>query len=106
MTFLQILLHSKKTIQVKKATAGSTTLTNTAEFEQGDSTLDNIAVTPDQFSQPFHITNAEKQSGHKLMDLMKINFRALANKIIDTALAPVTNANFGADTVDVAKYSF
>lgn len=86
-------------IQVKKATAGSTTLTNATNFEQGDSTLTNVEVTVAQYTQPFHLTNAELQSGHKLADLVDINLGAFADSIMAVALAPVTVGNYGAASV-------
>jgi hypothetical protein len=95
-----------KTVQVPKATGGSTTQTNATNFESGDSTLTNIAVSVSQFSNSFHLTNAQINSGHKMSSLFEINLRQLANKVLDTAFAPVTNANFGADVVDVASGSF
>jgi hypothetical protein len=95
-----------KNVQVPKATAGATVQTDATNFESGDSTLTNIPVTVNQYSASFHLTNAQVQSGHRLSSLMEINFRQLANKILDVAFAPVTNANFGADAVDVAPASF
>jgi hypothetical protein len=90
-------------IQVKKATAGSTTLTNATNFEQGDSTLAAVEVQVAQYTQPFHMTNAEMQSGHKMADLVDINIGALADKIMSVALVPVTVANYGtASVVDTA----
>ncbi len=90
-------------IQVKKATAGSTTLTNATNFEQGDSTLAAVEVTVAQYTQPFHLTNAEINSGHKLADLVDINIGALADKIMSVALVPVTVSNYGtASVVDTA----
>jgi len=40
----------RATIQVPIATAGSTTQTNATDFESGNSTLDNVAVTVNQSS--------------------------------------------------------
>lgn len=94
-------LKPRATVQVPIATAGGTTQTNATNFESGDSTLDNVAVSVNQYSNSFHLTNAEINSGHRLEKLAKINLHALANKIIDIALAPVTAANFGAATIDV-----
>lgn len=91
----------RKTVQVPIATSGSTTLVNPSSFESGDSALDNVAVTVNQYAQPFHVSNNELQQGHRLERLAKINLHQLANRIIDVALAPVTEANFGAAVVDV-----
>lgn len=90
-----------KTVQVPIATAGSTTQTNATNFESGDSTLDNVAVAVSQYTNSFHLTNAQLNSGHRIENLAKINLHQLANKVIDVAMAPVTTANFGSAVVDV-----
>lgn len=94
-------LKPRATVQVPIATAGGTTQTNATNFESGDSTLDNVAVSVSQYSNSFHITNDQINGGHRLEKIAKINLHQLANKIIDVALAPVTVANFGAATIDV-----
>lgn len=96
----------RKTVQVGKATAGSTTLTNATNFEAGDSTLGAIAVTVDQYSQPFHLTNSELQSGHKLQKLVRANVSAFMKSLVDVALTPVTVANFGAKAFTGAASTF
>lgn len=83
-------------MQVKKATAGSTTITNGTNFESGDSTLTAVPVQVAQKTQPFHITNAQRNSGHKLADLAKVNLNAFANSIMDVVMTPLSTANFGA----------
>jgi len=91
----------RKTVQVPIATAGSTTQTNATNFESGDSTLDNVAVSVSQYSNSFTLTNAEINQGHRIQNIAKINLHKLANKIMDVALTPVTTTNFGAAVVDV-----
>lgn len=82
----------KSVIQVAKATAGATAQTDPSNYESGDTTLTNIAVTPSELSVSFHITSAQLQQGFRLQKLLDINLRQLAYKIADTALAPVTGA--------------
>jgi len=94
-------LKPRATVQVPIATAGGTTQTNASNFESGDSTLDNVAVSVSQYSNSFHLTNDQINGGHRLEKIAKINLHQLANIIIDVALAPVTAANFGAATIDV-----
>jgi hypothetical protein len=91
----------RKTVQVPIATAGSTTQTNATNFESGDSTLDNVAVAVNQYSNSFTLTNDEINQGFRIQNIAKINLHKLANKIIDVAMTPVTTANFGAAVVDV-----
>jgi len=90
----------RATIQVPIATAGSTTQTNATDFESGNSTLDNVAVAVNQYSNSFALSNTELNQGFRLENIAKINLHQLANKIIDVALTPVTTANFGAAIVD------
>ncbi len=91
----------RRTVQVPIATAGSTTQTNATNFESGDSTLDNVAVTVDQYSNSFALTNAEINQGFRIKNIAKINLHQLANKIIDVAFTPITTTNFGSAVVDV-----
>jgi hypothetical protein len=91
----------RRTVQVPIATAGSTTQTNATNFESGDSTLDNVAVTVDQYSNSFALTNAEINQGFRIQNIAKINLHQLANKIIDVAFTPITTTNFGSAVVDV-----
>ena len=88
------LVDPMRDFAVGVVTGGSTTLTNPTNFEQGDGTVTQTTVTMAQLSQPFHITNAELQVGHKLERLMKVNLHALANKINDLAFAPIVKADF------------
>lgn len=98
-------IDSGGTVNVPLATAGSTTLTNPTNFEAGDSTLGKVPVTLAHYSQPFHITARQLEQGYKLANLMDINLRAFANKLLDVAMAPVTTTNFGAAVVtDTADF--
>lgn len=94
-------LAPRKTVQVPIATAGSTTQTNATNFESGDSTLDNVAISVSQYTNSFHLTNDQINQGYKIEQIAKINLHQLANKLVDVALTPVTTSNFGAAVVDV-----
>lgn len=84
-------------VQVKLATAGSTTLVNPTSFDSvGASTLDNSAVTLEHIYQPFGLEYTDIKNGIKLEDIMKANLNAFAAKIWDKVTAHVTVANFGA----------
>lgn len=91
----------RRTVQVPIATAGGTTQTNASNFESGDSTLDNVAVQVNQYTNSFALTNTEINQGFRIENIAKINLHQLANKIIDVAFAPITTTNFGAAVVDV-----
>lgn len=85
-------LRPRATVQVPKATGASAVQVNPASFETGDTTLANIAVTVDQYSKSFHVTNDQANSGIKLAMLAEVNLGALADKIMDVAFAPLSAA--------------
>ena len=84
-------------VQVKLATAGSTTLVNPTSFDSvGGSTLDNSAVTLEHIYQPFGLEYSDIKNGIRLEDIMRVNLNAFAAKIWDKFTANITVANFGA----------
>ena len=90
-------------VQVRLATAGSTTQVNPTSFDGvGASTLDNAPVTLEHIYQEFGLEYSDIKNGIKLEDLIKVNLNAFAAKIWDKATAPITVANFGAATVTAA----
>src|SRR3954470_17971143 len=66
-----------KSHQIPVTTGGSTTLVNPTNFEQGDSTTDNIPVTVSHYSQPFHVTSAQLNQRIKLEQLVDKNLQTL-----------------------------
>ena len=92
--------------QIKFVTAGSTTQTNSTNFESGDSTVGNAAVTVSQYTQAFHVTNSELNSGLRMENLVDINMAYLADKILAVAAAPITTANFTATAKVSASANF
>lgn len=96
----------KAQINVPLVTAGATALTNATNFESGDSTVGDVNVAASQYTVPFHVTQAQVNSGIQLRWLLKKNMQVLQNKLVDVVFANVTNANFGADVVNVASTSF
>ena len=90
-------------VQVKLATAGSTTQVNPTSFDsEGTSTLDNAPVTLQHIYQPFGLEYADIKNGIKLEDLIKVNLNAFSAKIWDLVTAHITVANYGAATVTAA----
>jgi len=94
-------LRPRAVVQVPIASAGASVQTNATNFESGDSTLTNAAVSVSQYTASFALSNAEINQGFRIEQLAAKNLRQLANKIIDVALAPVTTTNFGSAVVDV-----
>src|SRR6266705_3502355 len=96
----------RATCQAKLVTSVPNTQVNATNFEPGDSVIDHIPVTVDQLTQSFGISNADLQGGLTLEDLVFANAKKLCEKVIDTALAPATTANFGAAVVTRSAAAF
>lgn len=88
-------MRPRASVDVTKATAGATTITNPTSFEAGDSTLAAITVTMTQYSQPFHLDNNAIQQGYELRNLAEINALAMANSISDVITALIIVGTFG-----------
>ncbi len=94
-----------KAHQVQVTTGGSTTLTNPTNFEQGDSTTDNVGVTINHYSQPFHLTSQQINQKLSLESLADKNLQALRNKIVDVAMTPIDATNFASGSAAIAQAS-
>ncbi len=99
-------LKPKASVQVRKATVASTTLTNATNFEQTDSTTAAVSVTVNQITQPFGVTNDELNKGHQLMAVAEKNAQGFANSLSDIWTALITVANYGAATAIGAAANF
>lgn len=96
----------KDTIIVPIVSATGATVLNPTDFEPGGgTTIGKESVVLDHVFQPFQLTLAEIQCGHRLERLVKINMDAIADKIWALATAPITVANYGAATVTTAAAS-
>ena len=92
----------KSTAQAKFVTSGATTQKNASDFEQGDSTVANVAIAPDQYSQSFQVSNADLNSGLRLADLAEKNCRVFGETLMDAILVPLTIVNFPTPIVRAA----
>jgi len=93
-------------INVPVVSAGATVQENASNFESGDSTIGDANVHAAQQTASFHVTQAQVNDGIQLRWLLKKNMQNLQNALVDKVFAVVTNANFGADVVNVASTSF
>ena len=73
---------------------GSTTLTNATNFEAGDSVINNVAVSVAQYTEPFHVTNGQLNSGIRMEDLVTAKINSLGSKIAKVLAANISAANF------------
>ncbi len=94
----------RATCEIKFVKSGATTQKNATNFEtSGDSVIDAIPVTIDQYSQSFQISNADLQGGLALDDLVKANVKTFCSTIMGVVLAPVTVAKFTAHPAYVSS---
>jgi hypothetical protein len=91
-------MRPRSTVQVRKITVGSTTLTNATNFEQGGSTTTPVSVSVAQITQPFNVTNDELNKGHRVEQVAEKNAQSFANAISDVWTALLLVANYGATT--------
>lgn len=85
----------RATAQIKNVTATTAAAKNATNFETaaGD-TVAPISVTVDQYSKSFDVSNTELNSGLRMENLITINTAGISDSIIQTAITPITNANF------------
>lgn len=78
--------------------------TNPTNFETGDTNTTNAAITVNHISRSFFLASSTLNQKFRIENLMDINWQVFANKLIDTALTPVTVTNFTAN-LSVAEAS-
>ena len=94
------------TIQVPKVTAGASAQTDPTDWESGNSTVTNTAITMHEYSVSFAVTSTELNSGTRMSWITAINAANMANKIWDVCVTPITVANFGAAAAVSAAAAF
>jgi len=96
------VMAPQRPVVIPLATGGSSTLTNPADFEAGDTTLGKVTVTPDYMSQPFHVTAQQYQQGFRLTQLGEINAKVFALALWAKVVALIkNNATTGFATANV-----
>ena len=100
------VLRPRASVEVANWTAGPTVQTNATDFESGDSTLAAVQVTVNQYTAPFHLSNAAQNQGFQLQQLAMGAMYKLVDAISDVCTALMTNANYSADNVIGAAASF
>jgi hypothetical protein len=86
-----------------QAQDGSTSQTNATNFESGDSTLTPVTVTVAQYTESFHVTNGQLNSGLRMQDLVDAKMASLGSKISKVLAANITAANFSTLTPVVSS---
>jgi ATP-dependent protease ClpP protease subunit len=96
----------RRTVIVPYVTAGAATVTDGTNFETGDATVAEIAVTIHHYSKPFHMDNNALNQGWKIAMLADINATGMANALSDVVTALMLAANYGAATAIGAAAAF
>ena len=92
-------LRPRATVQVKKYTTGTAAQTNPTSWEtNNDSTLAATAVTVNQISKNFTVTQQELNQGFMLSDLAAGSADLFAYGISDVLTALMVSGNYGAAT--------
>jgi ATP-dependent Clp endopeptidase proteolytic subunit ClpP len=102
-------LRPRATVQVKKfvQSGASATVDNATNFEtSNDSQLDAVAVTVNQISKLFTVTQQELNQGFALADLAAGSADVFALGISKKITAVMTSANYGAGTTIGAAANF
>jgi ATP-dependent protease ClpP protease subunit len=84
----------RATGQLKFVTAGGSSQTNASNFESGDSTVTNVAISVSQYTQAFHVSNDELNSGLRMENLVDVNVAAMADTILFNAFSPLNTTDF------------
>jgi hypothetical protein len=78
---------------------GSDVMTDATDFTgagtTSDSQVDGVNIAVHQYTVPFHLTNAQLNSGLRMADLIEAKLNSLKSKIAHVVTTPMTEANFG-----------
>jgi hypothetical protein len=88
-------LKPRAIVQVKRATAGATAQTNPTNWESGDTTATNIAVTVNAIAVSFHLTFDQINKGWEIANLAGINADQFCDAISDVWTALLLAATYG-----------
>lgn len=95
------------TVQVEVVSGGATAQTNPSSYtSNSDSTKIARAVTVNQHSISFKVTQSELNSGHRLRSLLRKNLQVIGTACRDAVFAPITAANYGAAVLDSTAAAF
>ena len=95
------------TVQVEVVSGGATAQTNPSSYtSNSESTKIARAVTVNQHSISFKVTQAELNSGHRLRSLLRKNLQVIGTACRDAIFAPITVANYGAAVLDSTVAAF
>lgn len=104
--FSESFIPATKSVQVMKVTSGSTTVMNPTSYESGNTATTNVAVTPNVYTQAFHLTSTQINQKLSLEKLATANLNALAATLVGVPTALMLAATFTGTGATVAQASF
>lgn len=94
-------------IQVEIVDGGSVAQTNPNSYiANAGGSKDATAVTVNQHSVSFKVTQAELNNGHRLRTLLRKNMQVIATACRDAVFAPITVANYGSAVLHSTALDF
>ena len=88
------------------ASSGSATGKNLTNFEDGDSVMEAVEITVDQYTRPFNVSNADLQGGLRMENLVDVNVGKFADIITSVVMAPLTTSSYPATPLVSAASAF
>lgn len=92
-------LSKRQVVNVPKVSSAGSMQTNATNYETGDTTAGDIAVTVNEYSKSFTVSRGEQNLGLALAQYAPTNAMVLAEGVAGLVTALMTNANYGADNV-------
>ena len=86
-------------VQVPRAVSGGTAVASATNFEDTTNfvgTIDNVSITPLQYTVGAHLTNAELNSGFRLAQMVELKACEMADSLKVLVNAIITTGNFTA----------
>jgi ATP-dependent protease ClpP protease subunit len=99
-------LSKRQVINVPLISSSGSMQTNPTNFETGDTTAADVAVTVNQYSKSWSVSHAEGNLGLKLAQLAPTNAKVIAEGIWALVSAKMTAALYGAGTAIGAAADF
>lgn len=91
-------ISKRQVVNVPLISSSGSMQTNPTNFETGDTTAADVAVTVNQYSKSWSVSHAEGNLGLKLSQFAATNAKVLAEGVFALVSAKFTTGNFGSAT--------
>jgi len=99
-------ISKRQVVNVPLISSAGAIQTNPTTFETGDTVTADVAVTVNQLSKSWHVTNAEQNLGFELTQFAPTNAMVMSEGVVALVTALMTAANYGAGTAVGAAANF